>query len=137
MKNAILTLLICGIFLVASCTKKKEVSENFKLLTAHAWQSDSLLVNGVDASGPAGLLADFRGDAKFNADGSGTFGSYPGSWVFTSNETQLIITSDSLLIPITARIVELTTTSLKITTGFPNQLNPMVPLAIRMTFKPR
>lgn len=137
MKNTILFVLISGIFLIASCNKKNEESEKFKLLTGHAWRSDSLLVNGVDASGPAGLLADFRGDAKFNADGSGTFGSYPGSWVFTSNETQLIITSDSLLIPITAKIVELSTTSLKITTSFPNQLNPMIPLAIRMTFKPR
>jgi hypothetical protein len=137
MKNALFFVLLSGIFLIASCNKKNEDSEKFKLLTAHTWRSDSLLVNGIDASGPAGLLADFNGDAKFNPDGTGTFGSYPGSWVFTSNETQLIITSDSLLIPITARIAELTTTSLKITTSFPNQLNPMVPLLIRMTFKPK
>jgi hypothetical protein len=136
MKNILLFIFISGIFFAASCSKNEE-SETFKLLTGHAWHSDSLLVNGVDASGPTGLLFDFVGDVKFNTDGSGSFGSYPGNWRFTSGEKELIITSDSLLIPITARIAELTTSSLKITTTFPNLANPALPLAIRMTFKPR
>jgi len=43
-----------------SCSKEKE-SERFKLLTAHIWRSDSLLVNGVDAGGPGGMLEKFKG----------------------------------------------------------------------------
>jgi hypothetical protein len=137
MKNALLFIFITGIFFVASCNKDTEESETFKLLTGHPWHSDSLLVNGIDASGPTGLLFDFVGDVKFNPDGTGSFGSYPGKWQFTSGEKELIISSDSLLIPITARIAELTTTSLKITTTFPNLANPSAPMAIRMTFKPK
>lgn len=134
MKNTIF-LLIAGIFLTASC--KDEDSERFKFLTGPTWHSDSLLVNKIDASGPAGLLEDFKGDVKFNTDGSGTFGKYTGSWMFALNETQLVITSDSLALPLTTKIAELTQASLKITTNFPNPLNPAAPLNIRMTFKPK
>jgi hypothetical protein len=135
MKNTVLFLLIAGIFLIASC--KDEDSGRFKLLTDPTWHSDSLLVNRIDASGPAGLLEDFKGDVKFNANGTGTFGKYTGTWMFALNETQLVITSDSLPLPLTTRIAELTQSSLKITTSFPNPLNPTSPLNIRMTFKPR
>lgn len=134
MKNLALFLLISGLFYFASCEKDKD-SENFKNLTGTTWRSDSLLVNGIDAS--AGLLANFRGDVKFNEDGTGTFGNYAGEWMFALNETQLIITSDSLPLPITATIRELTKTSLKITTSFPNPQDPLTPIAVRMTFKPK
>ena len=93
------------------------------------WESDSLIANGSDESD--GLLKNFKGDARFNKDGSGYFGKYQGSWKFAYGETQLVISSDSLPVPsITAAIIELNDVSLKITTGFPG--NP--PLSIRMTF---
>lgn len=124
-----------GIFFLGACNKNTE-SDNFKLLTGPTWRSDSLLVNGLDASGPAGLLENFKGDAKFNADGTGHFGSYAGTWRFASNETQLVIVADSLPFPLTTKIAELTKSSLKVNTSFPNQLNPTNPLKLRLTFKP-
>jgi hypothetical protein len=136
MKNIALFLIITGFFYLASCEKNKD-SDNFKNLTGTTWRSDSLLVNGVDASSAGALLEDFKGDVKFNTDGTGTFGKFTGDWMFALNETQLIITSDSLPLPLTANIKELTKTSLKITTSFPNPLIPTSPLKIRMTFKPK
>lgn len=128
-------LLIFAAVMLASCKKNEEVSERFRLLTSHTWTSDSLLVDGIDASGS--LLANFNGDAKFNADHSGTFGTYSGTWQFEANETRLTITSQALTSVIIAEIKELTEVSLKITTVFPNLLNPSQPLSIRMTFKPK
>jgi len=137
MKNFTL-FLIAGIILLGSCKKKDTESEKFKLLTAHTWTSDSLLVNGLDESGPAGRLEAFKGDAKFNTDHTGTFSTYSGTWRFETGETELVITTDAYdNIPITTAIKELTASSLKITTVFPNLLNPAVPLNVRMTFKPK
>jgi hypothetical protein len=135
MKNLSGFLIITGLFLLASCQKGSDESENFKLLTGPVWKSDSLLVNGVDAGGPTGFLKNFNGDVKFNTDGTGYFGNYPGTWKFTMNETQLVLTTDSLPIPLTTKIVELKQSSLKVTTNFP-QIN-QAPLYIRMTFKPK
>lgn len=131
MKNLALFLVISGCFIIFSC-KKDSQSDQFKLLTAHPWVSDSLLANGIDASGPAGLLKNFKGEIRFNEDYTGSFGSYTGTWRFAVNETQLIITSDSLPIPLTNKIVELTASSLKITTSY-SVIG--VSLNIRMTFK--
>jgi hypothetical protein len=131
MKNVAVFLLIICCFQIFSC-KKDSQTEKFKLLTGPVWQSDSLLVNGDDASGTGGLLEHFKGTAKFNTDYTGNFGTYTGTWRFAFNETQLVISSDSLLIPLTAIIAELTSSSLKVTTSYqvpPNTLN------IRMTFK--
>lgn len=136
MKNLAIFLLISGLFYAAACTGD-EKSENFKLLTGPTWRTDSLLVNGMNAGGPGGLLNSFVGDVKFNEDGTGTFGSYKGEWRFATNETQLIITSDSLPLPLTSRIAELTSSSLKLTTTYPNPLDLTQTLAIRMTFKPK
>jgi hypothetical protein len=122
MKNLILLLVISGCFYMISC-KKDSQSENFKLLTTPVWSSDSLLVNGTDASDPGGLLENFKGDVKFNTDYTGTFGDYTGTWRFALNET----------LPLTTQIVELTTASLKIKTSFP--VIQGTPLNIRMTFK--
>ena len=83
-------------------------SETFKLLTGPVWASDSLLVNDEDAGGPGGLLENFNGDIKFNTDHSGSFGSYTGRWRFAFNESQIVMSSDSLPIPLTAVIAELT-----------------------------
>ncbi|MCX6254255.1 MAG: hypothetical protein NTV31_07230 [Bacteroidia bacterium] len=134
MKNLALLLIISGCFIIFSC-KKDSQSEPFKLLTGPIWASDSLLANGVDASGPAGMLKNFKGDAKFNEDGTGYFGIYTGTWSFSFNETQIKITTDSLDFPLTTEIAELTKISLKITTSYPNLLNPATPTSIRMTFK--
>lgn len=136
MKNYALFLLIAMVFGVASCNKDDN-SANFKNLTGTTWKSDSLLVNGVNASGNGGILQNFSGEAKFNEDGTGNFGSYAGTWRFAFNETQLVITSPSLPIPLTAQIRELTSSSLKITTAFPDPQNPTNFLNVRMTFKPK
>lgn len=131
----ILIILVAAIFTVA-CSKKNEQSERFKLLTGHIWKSDSLLVDGADASGPGGVLEKFKGDAEFRADGTGDFGLYNGRWYFYDNERDITIASDSLRFPLTSRIVELTETSFKITTSFPSPV-PGVNFAIRITFIPK
>ncbi len=133
MKNFLILLILTGCAISYSC-KKDEVSERFSLLTGPIWVSDSLLANGVDASGPGGILEKFKGDAKFNKDGTGYFGNYTGTWDFAYNETEITIYSDSLLFALTTQIVELTKVSLKVTTAFPTA-NPQAPIHIRMTFK--
>jgi hypothetical protein len=134
MKNIALLLIISGCLYFSSC-KKDSQSEQFKLLTGSVWVSDSLLANGEDASGTGGMLEDFKGEVTFKEDLTGSFGIYTGTWRFTYDETQIVITTESLPLPVTARIAELTKTSLKITTSFPNLLNPAAPINIRMTFK--
>ena len=133
MKNLVLLLIIAG-FVIASCKKEDEDGLS-SLLTGPVWASDSLLVNGIDASGPAGMLTNFKGDARFYEDGSGYFGIYEGTWRFAFDYTQLVISSDSLPFPLTTQIAELTAISLKVTTSYPNLANPSAPLKIRMTFK--
>jgi hypothetical protein len=135
MKNLFLLLAVAGCFVLFSCKEKE--SERFKLLTGHIWRADSLLANGVDASGSGGILEDFAGDVKFEKDGTGYFGTYQGTWMFNVGETQLIIESDELQIPIVADIIELTSTSLKVKTKFPNPFDLQNPINIRMTFKPK
>jgi hypothetical protein len=124
-------------FAVFSCTKDDSNSERFNLLTSHIWVSDSLLVNGIESGGPGGFLKNFKGDTKFNVDGTGYVGGINGKWEFYKNETQIVISSDSLSIPVTTTIVDLTTNSLKITTSYPTATIPPVIMAIRMTFKPK
>lgn len=130
--------LISGL-LILSCNKDEdedEVSDRFRLLTTPVWASDSLLVNGVDASGTGEWLESFKGDAKFNNDKTGEFGGYEGSWSFSSDETKLVINSTALPFPITVGIVELTDKSLKITTSLPLDFSkPDETSVIRMTFK--
>lgn len=136
MKNLLLLVIISGCFIVFSCKEKE--SDRFKFLTDTTWRTDSLLVNGIDATGPGGLLEDFIGDTKFNKDGTGSFGEYTGIWRFSAEETKLVIETDSLPLPIIADIKELTSNSLKLTTALPNPANPLgSPLNIRMTFKPK
>jgi hypothetical protein len=135
MKNLSLLFLISISLAIFSCNKDGE-SERFKLLTGPTWASDSLLANGVDASGPGGMLEKFKGDAKFNTDGTGSFGAYTGTWRFAYDETQIVIETDSLPIPLTTKIAELTESSLKITTSVPN-LTTGITTNIRMTFKAR
>ncbi|TAL65378.1 MAG: hypothetical protein EPN88_09665 [Bacteroidetes bacterium] len=134
MKNLALLLILSGCIYFASC-KKNSQSEPFKLLTGPTWVSDSLLANNVDASGPDGMLVNFKGEVKFNEDGTGNFGVYTGTWRFSQNETQIVITTDSLPVPLATNIAELTKISLKITTIYPNVIDPIAPVHIRMTFK--
>lgn len=137
MKNTLISVLtVLAAVLLFSCSKDKE-SERFRLLTAHIWRSDSLLVNGQDAGGTGGMLEKFRGDAKFGKDGSGYFGVYEGKWRFSYGEANIVIESDSLQVPLTAAIILLTESDFKITTIYPNLLNPSSPYNIRMTFKPK
>jgi hypothetical protein len=131
MKNLALLVIISGCLIFFACQKNTK-SEKFLLLTGPTWTSETLLADGVDASGPGGLLAKFKGDAKFRVDGTGYFGQYIGTWRFAYNETELFIDSDSLQTALTANIAELTRTSLKITTAYPRQ---PIPLEIEMTFK--
>lgn len=134
MRNIALLAFISACLLIFACNKDDR-SERFKLLTSPIWRTDSLLANGVDATGPGQILEKFAGDAKFDEDGSGYFGDYTGQWRFNMEETQLTIITDSLPLPIIADIKELTSISLKITTVVPNQLDPDTPFNIRMTFK--
>jgi hypothetical protein len=133
MKNFALLLIIAGLIVFSSCSKETK-SQQFLLLTGPVWASDSLLAEGADASGPGQLLEKFKGDIKFREDGTGYFGKYIGTWRFSYSETNLVIDSDSLKVPLTTDIRELTTTSLKITTSYPT-VDPNNPLDIRMTFK--
>jgi len=118
-----------------SCKKE---SDRFELLTETVWVAVSLIANGVDATGPGGLLEGFVGDAKFNTDGTGTFGTYSGTWEFNVTEEKLILTTPSLPITITLNILELTSTSLKLQGSVPDLQNLTgPPIDIEMTFAPK
>jgi hypothetical protein len=133
MKNIALVLIISGIFVASACNKDKK-SERFILLTGPVWTTESLLANGVDASGSGQLLEKFKGDAKFKEDGTGTFGQYSGQWRFNTTETEITIVTDEMPLPIICDIVELTNTTLDITTVVPNPVPGMDPINIQMTF---
>ena len=134
MRNIVMLLIISGIFIAYSCNKEEGLNR-FTLLTAPTWVTDSLLANGIDASGPGGVLQKFKGDAKFKEDGTGYFGKYTGTWRFNVEETQITIITDSMPLPIVTNIKELTEASLKVTTIVPNPLDQYNPFNIRMTFK--
>jgi hypothetical protein len=137
MKNLLLLMIIASLLVLTNCSKVDE-NDRYELLTASTWASDSLLVNGSDASGPGQRLEKFKGNAKFNKDGSGTFGMYSGTWRFPDkSRTTLVIVTDSLPLPLTTNIVELTGQSLKITTQVPDLTGTEGTLNIRMTFKAR
>jgi len=134
MKNIALLTFISASLLIFSCNKDDKL-DRFKLLTGPTWTADSLLANGVDASGTGELLEKFKGDAKFKEDGTGNFGKYTGEWRFNVEKTQITIFTDSMPLPIITNIKELTQTSLKVTTLVPNPLDQYNPFNIRMTFK--
>jgi hypothetical protein len=136
MKKTAILLFVISLLLVSAC-KKETQSERFLLLTAHTWTTESLLAGGVDASGPGQLLEKFKGDIKFNEDGSGFFGQYVGTWRFVYDETSIVLESVDLPAPLTVYIAELTNLSMKLTTSYPNIADPQHPLEISMTFKPK
>lgn len=134
MKKIASFLIIATIVLAFSC--KDDESDRFKFLTGTVWTPVSLLANGVDATGPGGILEGFVGDAKFNEDGTGTFGTYTGEWMFAAAEEKLVITTTALPISVTLTITELTATSLKLQGSVPDMQNltgPAIP--IEMTFR--
>jgi hypothetical protein len=131
----LLIVLLAGL-VIFSCKKEEEPQLTpYELLTLHVWVSDSLLANGADASGPGQMLEKFNGDAEFRTDGTGTFGQYTGTWTLSTDNTEITIVTPELPMPVIALVAELTKTSLKITTGFPDIANPGQTIAIRMTFK--
>lgn len=134
-RNLVLLLMVTAALMLTNCSKD-EGDDRFDLLTSHPWTTDSLLANGVNAGNPGQLLYKFKGDARFNKDGTGTFGIYTGTWWFTENKTQIIIKSDSIPLPLTNKIVELTESSFKITTSVPDISGLLGgPIQVRMTFK--
>jgi hypothetical protein len=134
MKNLTILMIITITFILYGCKKDNDKdTERFRLITGVTWTSQSLLVNNVDES--AGMLAGFKGDVKFNEDGTGTFTTYSGTWAFNSDETQLIINTSAVGFTVVADIAELTATTLRISTIFPNPLDLTKPLSIQMTFK--
>ena len=134
MKKNTFIIVLLGLIVLYACKKEESPSERFTLLTTPLWTSDSLLANGEDASGPGELLEKFKGDAKFNTDGSGYFGQYTGIWALSGNDELITIDSDSLQIPVTCYIEELTDLDFKIVTSFP--VEPTL-IDIRITFKPK
>jgi len=136
MKNLLLLIIVASLVSLSACSKE-ESSDRFDLITAHTWKSESLLADGVDASGPGQILEKFKGDIEFKKDGTGYFGQYTGTWRLTNNDTNLVIQSPELVAAVTSTIVELTETSLKVTFTYPNLVNPSDPLDILMTFIPK
>ncbi|HOB84226.1 MAG TPA: hypothetical protein PKX27_02095 [Bacteroidales bacterium] len=134
MRNIIGLSLITAYLLLSGCNKDDE-SERFKLLTTPVWTSESILANGVEPAGSWIFLKQFSGDAKFNKDGTGSFGSYTGEWKFNAAETEITIITTAVSLPIITDIVELTSKSLKITTTVNNPLNPLESADVSMTFK--
>jgi len=129
------TLLAAVILIVSSCSKKDD-SQRFKLLTGHIWESDELLVDGVDESGAGMLLEEFVGDAHFKTDGTGTFGQYTGTWSFSNNETKITIASPALMngLRVTLNIEELTSEVFAISTTLPIKLDPANPNLVELSF---
>ncbi|HOU03436.1 MAG TPA: hypothetical protein PLL94_14360 [Bacteroidales bacterium] len=137
MRNFALVTVILLSFIAFSCNKDGK-SERFELLTTNIWVTDSLLADGIDAGGPGGVLENFKGEAQFKEDGTGTFGNYTGIWYFTDNkETDIMIKPDTEPIYFKCKVVELTSQSFKITTSAPDRTNPAKVYKIRMTFKPK
>lgn len=130
MKNLLLLAIIAALLALTNCSKDDE-NDRYELLTRVTWSTDSLLMNGQDASGPGEIMEKFKGTAKFNKDGTGTFGMYTGTWRFPDKtRTQLVLVTDSLPLPLTTSIVELTDISLKVTFMLPGFTD-----RYRMTFK--
>lgn len=133
MKNLVLSIMLVSCLNLVSC-KKETTSERYNFLTGVSWLSDSLLANGEEAGGEGQLLEKFKGEANFYKNGTGVFGTYTGTWTLAYDDTQILIKADSIAIRLTTQIVELTATSLKITTEYPNLILPDEPIKIRMTF---
>ncbi len=120
--------------LLFSCDKNKK-SERFTLLTTPVWTTESVTATGADTSGVSVLVKLVWGDAKFNTDGTGTFGMFSGNWSFNSDEDQITITTASLPSAIVANIITLTNQSLKLSTDLAFPTHPENLINIVLSFK--
>jgi hypothetical protein len=136
MRKLSLLLIISASLLTFTC-KKDNKSERFTNLTSTVWTSDSLKANGVEAGNPGEFLANFNGDAEFYEDGTGYFGIYTGEWRFNTTETEITIITTEMPLPIVCNIVQLTSSSLKVTTVVPDPVNTSEIVNVRMAFKPK
>lgn len=136
MRNIVCLTFITAVLLLTACSKDKK-SERFRLLTTTAWINESVLVDGEEPAGDWDFLNEFTGEAKFNEDGTGNFGSYTGQWRFNETETEITITTESIPLPIVTRIIELTSERLEISTVTLNPQNPSETAEITMIFKSR
>lgn len=132
-------ILIMMAFLCAfhACKKDEEdkLSEKEILLTNNTWNSISLLADGIEAGGVGEILYEFAGETVFNPDGTGQVGDYTGTWELSADETQIIIISDALDMPLTANIILLTEDTLEIFTVFPDtSTNPPRLIEVEITF---
>lgn len=135
MKKLLLFLFSLSALGYISCKEEEPVLTPYELLTTRIWASDSLLANGVDASGPGEMLETFKGNAIFNTDGSGVLGNYNATWTLSVDNTEITIITVEPAMEIITTIRELTKTSLKITTAVADINNPGQFIEIRMTFK--
>ncbi len=135
MKKLLLFLFILLALGYVACKEEEPVLTPYELLTTRIWASDSLLANGVDASGPGEMLETFKGNAFFNTDGTGVLGEYDATWVLSVDNTEITINTTDPPMEIITTIRELTKESLKITTAVADISNPGQFIEIRMTFK--
>ncbi|HRZ41938.1 MAG TPA: hypothetical protein P5228_04455 [Bacteroidales bacterium] len=135
MKKLCFLLFATVLMLGVACKEEEPVLTPYELLTTRIWASDSLLANGEDASGPGQMLETFKGNAVFNTDGTGVLGNYNATWTLSVDNTEITIITVDPAMEIITTIVELTKTSLKITTAVADINNPGQFIEIRMTFK--
>ncbi len=136
MRNTICLSIITTVLLLTACSKDKK-SEPFRLLTTPVWVNESILVDGEEPAGDWVFLNEFTGEAKFNEDGTGYFGSFTGQWRFNEAETEITITTETIPLPIITRIIELTSQRLKISTVILNPQNLLESAEVTMIFKTR
>lgn len=128
-----LTFVAVALFLY-SCSKDKE-SERFTLLTTPVWTTESITATGADTTGVGVLIKLIRGDAKFNTDGTGTFGMFSGKWSLNSDEDQITITTLALPSSIVADILTLTNQSLKLSADITIATHPQDLINLVLSFK--
>ena len=80
----LLLLLFTAVAIISSCKEKE--SDRFIFLTGTVWTPVSLMADGVM---PETLPVNFKGDARFNKDGTGTFGTYTEPGISMSQKHKL------------------------------------------------
>lgn len=133
MKKEIVLFCLTVCLLVFACSKE-EKSERFELLTTPVWTTESIVATGADTTGVGVLVKMLKGDAKFNEDGTGTFGTFTGQWNFNSDETEITITTLSLPGSLVADIITLTAQSLKLSTDITLPTHQEDLINIQMSF---
>lgn len=132
-KQTVLFCIVTGLLILA-CSKE-EKSERFKLLTTKVWTTESIVATGTDTTGIGILIKQLEGDAKFNVDGTGYFGSFTGLWWFNPDKTEIAIKPQALGITIVTEIIQMTPQSLKLSTPVTLPTHPLDLINLLMTFK--